>query len=483
VHRFDREPARVPAHDDTVGMTTISAPLRAAPPTASLLDIEALLGFRPSASIALYLRRRRRPPAALRVDLPPAESTDVHEVARVVTGLVARVTGAVSAELVLYGRDSDDRMSMPGHAPLLAAIRSRLVSAGFEVPRASFVVDDHWGDADAVLATVAATGGASPGLAAPSAVPDDPGAPETWHRLPSTVAVLGGALKAPPERPADPHHGPFVPIAPASEQRRARAMAALGVLTQSLPPTRESERSKDGGGDNGRGEVPDEVPGAVASGTQVGDGAAGGGVPRVAGPGADRGAEGDGGGGENGRGEVPDEVGVVETLLRWNDTLSSRRGSLRPSDARSVALLWSLQHRVVRDCVLMLCAWGFDAGVIAFHEATEPDAATIGAASVHDTFVGVGDRAPAPAALRSAIDLLRHLVSCAPQSLAAPALTMLAWLEWARGRGLVADAYLEAGLRADPGYQLARLLQVMIRNGFVPEWIGADSASTLCRPR
>jgi hypothetical protein len=130
-----------------------------------------------------------------------------------------------------------------------------------------------------------------------------------------------------------------------------------------------------------------------------------------------------------------------------------------------------------------MCAWGFEAGVIALHEATEPEGATIGASAVHDTFLGVGDRPPAPGALRSAIDLLRHLVSCAPESMAAPALTMLAWLEWARGRGSVADAYLETCLRVDPEYRLARLLQVMIQHGFVPEWIGADAAPTLCSPR
>lgn len=179
----------------------------------------------------------------------------------------------------------------------------------------------------------------------------------------------------------------------------------------------------------------------------------------------------------------PSEVDIVETLLRWNAVLTVEPGSPPPSDARSVALLWSLRHRVVRDCVLMMCAWGFDAGVIALHEATEPDESAIGAPAVYDTFLGVGRRPPTPGALRSAIDLLRHLVSCAPESMATPALTMLAWLEWARGRGSVADAYLEECRRLDPDYRLALLLQAMIGHGFVPEWMGADSAPTLCRPQ
>ncbi|MGD8166833.1 DUF4192 family protein [Herbiconiux sp. P16] len=403
-------------------MTTISAPLRAAhASSASLLDVEALLGYRPMASIALYLRRRRRPPAVLRVDLPPEPSPDTQDLARVLTGLVARVPGAGSAEIAVFGRESDDRASMGRYLPVARAIRSRLEAAGFEVPRAYFVVKGHWADAEG-LGKAEADG--SPGAARTDARGGSVG--DRWRRLPMGASGRGVARGEPAGHPPDPHHGPFVPIVPASEHRRARSMAALGVLTNSLPP----ERSGEGG--------------TVAR---------------------------------------PSEVDVVETLLRWNAVLSAECGSPLPSDARAVALLWSLRHRVVRDCVLLMCAWGFDSGVIALHEATEPEASTIGAQAVHDTFVGVGARAPAPEALRSAIDLLRHLVSCAPESIAAPALTMLAWLEWARGRGVVADSYLEACHRAEPDYRLARLLRVMLQHGFVPEWIGAESAPTLCRPR
>ncbi|MCS5719899.1 DUF4192 domain-containing protein [Herbiconiux sp. CPCC 205763] len=396
-------------------MTTISSPPRSAPASsASLLDVEALLGYRPVASVALYLRRRRRPPAALRVDLPAGNARDAEELARALTGLVARVPAAVSAEIVVYGRESDDRPSMRGNAPLVRVIRSRLVAAGFEVPRVLFVVRGHWADAQI-------EGGADP-----------------WRRLPVGSSGRGGAPAEIAAHPPDLHHGPFVPIAPASEHRRARAMAALGVLMNALPAD-----APDGGAHPDSG----------------------------------------GGGGGGGGAEELSEVDVVETLLRWNAVLTAGPGSPLPSDARAVALLWSIRHRVVRDCVLMLCAWGFDAGVITLHEATEPEDATVGGQAVHDTVLGVGTRPPDAAGLRSAIELLRHLVSCAPESITAPALTMLAWLEWARGRGLAADSYLEACRRADPDYRLARLLQVMIQHGFVPEWIGVDAGPTLCRSR
>jgi hypothetical protein len=473
-------------------MTTI---IPASAPPATLLDVETLLGSRPTGSIALYLRRRKRPPAALRIDLPvappggreragssgppddseafraperpwwsvpayrrrrsssppptkivPPPPRDPEEVARALTGLVARVTGATSAELVIYGSSRDQRASMGRHLPLLRAIHSRLSSAGFEVPRSFFVIGDHW----------------APVASDNRTVPDD--AVGDWRPFPA--APPGRQDSGEPHSvAADPHHGPFVPIAPALAFRRARAMAALAVLAQAAAPAEPAAE---------RGTDPTDA------------------VRGLDGTGAGQGV------GEQGR------VDVLEALLRWNGALAEAGADDRgmfPSDARSVALVWSLQHRVVRDGVLMLCAWGLDAAVLAVHEATDAAAGatgergdrgqnesadhdalrasptSLGAATVYDTVLGSGARAPDDSALRCAVDLLRYLVACVPEPIAPPALAILAWLEWARGRGSVSAAYLDAADRIDPDYRLTRLLRAAVQHRLVPDWLGADSVA------
>jgi hypothetical protein len=52
----------------------------------------------------------------------------------------------------------------------------------------------------------------------------------------------------------------------------------------------------------------------------------------------------------------------------------------------------------------------------------------------------------------------------------APALTVLAWVQWIRGRGGRCARLLERALSADPGYRLARLLKCVVEQGQLPPW-------------
>ncbi|MCS5733615.1 DUF4192 domain-containing protein [Herbiconiux daphne] len=372
-------------------MSTITT----SPPTTHRLaeivrEVDSVLGLRPSNSLVLVIRRRRRPPAVVRVDLPPPGGAAGDDYAHAITGVVARVTAATAAEIVLYGGPDDGPDDGPPSSaalrPVLERVRSRLSAAGFEVPRAFFVIRGRWADAAE--------------------------RPEAWHPLPAAVVPPAGDVT----RGGDPHHGPFVPIVPLSERRRSRAMASVAVLDR----------------------------------------------PGRADPDAD----------------------VVDVLLRWHDALRADPAAGPPSDARTVSLAWSLRHKLVRDCVLMMCAWGLEAGVVALHEsvqhAAHPDAPEhLPEDRLLSTFLGEGTRAPAPADLARAVGLLRHIVSCVPDSIAAPPLTMLGWLEWARGRGSVAARYFEEGLRADPDYELAGLFLQVIDHALVPEWLGEAPGSPL----
>ncbi|GAB3286311.1 hypothetical protein GCM10027449_32910 [Sinomonas notoginsengisoli] len=52
----------------------------------------------------------------------------------------------------------------------------------------------------------------------------------------------------------------------------------------------------------------------------------------------------------------------------------------------------------------------------------------------------------------------------------APALSILGWIQWARGRGGRSLKYLERALSADPEYRLARLLRRLVEHGELSEW-------------
>lgn len=48
---------------------------------------------------------------------------------------------------------------------------------------------------------------------------------------------------------------------------------------------------------------------------------------------------------------------------------------------------------------------------------------------------------------------------------------MLAWLSWALGRGSLAGQYIRLARAIDPSYSMAELLDTMLSNGMMPEWV------------
>ncbi|AJT40760.1 DUF4192 domain-containing protein [Psychromicrobium lacuslunae] len=62
------------------------------------------------------------------------------------------------------------------------------------------------------------------------------------------------------------------------------------------------------------------------------------------------------------------------------------------------------------------------------------------------------------------------------QQAVAASYSLLGWIEWSRGRGSRAGAYLEAALEVLPGYRLAELLTEVLGSGLLCKW--AKSAAT-----
>ncbi len=162
---------------------------------------------------------------------------------------------------------------------------------------------------------------------------------------------------------------------------------------------------------------------------------------------------------------------AARTLPLWRDALEGLPTELTPE--QMAPLLFSLRDKGIRDCVLMELAWGPAGGRSAARD-TEllNSGGSIGDDSILATFVGDGLKAPSGLRLECGIRLLRHLAGHSPEPWRLAPLTMLAWLEWARGSGTAAGGYLDSALAIGPGYELARLFRTLINTGRVPDWVG-----------
>jgi hypothetical protein len=387
-------------------------------------DIDGVLGYRPAESVAIRIRRPRRAFAVLRLDLPSRVPPDLTTFASVVTGMLARMSGVGAIDIVAFGSDHSHAAWPAGPADppndaererltaVVSALASAADAAGFTVASGWCVSDSHCARSDSSRLR----------------------SRRSWMPLrPSTSAAPAPATAEPASAPtaftpSSGHDGsasrPVHPVDPvAGETFTGRTTTSQDAPSgdphhgRFVPIARAEERRR---------------VHALAALEALGD----------------------------------EEVDVVDLLAAWGSALVLDPGEL--SDARAVWLGRSLQRRLVRDCVLMQCAWGYESGLLALRESLAGPTRPGGA---FDTFIGVGERAPDPRRLRSAVALLRRITECSPDTFCAAPFTMLAWLEWCRGRGSVASAYLGLALEADPSNQLALLFSQLVDSACLPQWI------------
>ncbi|MCC9175016.1 DUF4192 family protein [Arthrobacter sp. zg-Y179] len=168
-------------------------------------------------------------------------------------------------------------------------------------------------------------------------------------------------------------------------------------------------------------------------------------------------------------------------------------------------LLASLCDRGIRDALLVQTAAGHAAAVFGaeangmvrrqVHPVVLPGAADQGvngsgivpllprprrqskaAADFRSILVGRGG-APDWVLLDRAYAVFSDLVPAADQEAKAALLSLLAWMEWARGRGSRAHLHLQHALDARPGYRLALLLRELLGTGILPDWTGSRDGS------
>ncbi|HEY5224191.1 MAG TPA: DUF4192 domain-containing protein [Microbacteriaceae bacterium] len=171
-------------------------------------------------------------------------------------------------------------------------------------------------------------------------------------------------------------------------------------------------------------------------------------------------------------------VGDIDSLFdAWEGLVAFAEVALRLEGATispdlAAQIMLTADCPSLRDVLLFDWAWGRDIGLRTYRLnqrhtrgeliTTEDDGA-LGLA-------GIGMPRPDPERIATAIELLRHLAACAPKSVRAPLLTMLAWLHWALGSGSTAGLFVAQAQKIDPRYGLAELLGSMLQNGMLPEW-------------
>ncbi|MBD7993801.1 DUF4192 domain-containing protein [Arthrobacter sp. Sa2CUA1] len=182
------------------------------------------------------------------------------------------------------------------------------------------------------------------------------------------------------------------------------------------------------------------------------------------------------------------------TMEAWERCFEGTR-----SPARDGLLLASLEAKPIRDAVLVLAAADLSTAVAGSRYWLSADGSAAGgeeaggatagrswasspeAGSVfRSVLIGRGSRfVPDWERLDRAHDALTSLLHSASGEPAAALLTLLGWLEWARGRSSRANLCLSGALQVHPGYRLAQLLQALLMRGELPEW--AQSPKTAWR--
>jgi hypothetical protein len=164
----------------------------------------------------------------------------------------------------------------------------------------------------------------------------------------------------------------------------------------------------------------------------------------------------------------------VEEALEWDESAI---------DANDALLLFVLQAPPMRDLTMLQWASNLATGEVLMDEAErwsrgERDLRMTDMSASPGLMLGYGPR-PDADRIKRGIQLLLTVVSRAEDTERLAPLCMLAWLNWALGRGSRAGRYIDEARTIDPTYGMAELLDAMLSNGMLPEWAFAvpkDSA-------
>ncbi|WGW13328.1 DUF4192 domain-containing protein [Saxibacter everestensis] len=170
------------------------------------------------------------------------------------------------------------------------------------------------------------------------------------------------------------------------------------------------------------------------------------------------------------------EMWAARSIDRWRDAMQRFQNGTEPAASLLGRLAVALCDSWIRDAVLVdIAGWGGRSG----DDEAEPDlvkavATRGGGPEVTRIAAGIAgalDEPPAESRLRLAERLLRHCAACFDDEHRPPCLTVLAWIEWARGHGSAAGHLLDQALQIDPEYRLAVLMETAVSNALMPAWV------------
>lgn len=127
-------------------------------------------------------------------------------------------------------------------------------------------------------------------------------------------------------------------------------------------------------------------------------------------------------------------------------------------------ILRSLQHNTVRDAVLVLAAQDLR---------TAQSAGEL----FRQTLTGSTGSAPRWDRMERASVLCRVLLALGDRYSGPELLSMVSWIEWAKGRGAVAGVLLDRVIAAAPGHQLTELLSTAVNTGMICPWARVTAQS------
>lgn len=163
-------------------------------------------------------------------------------------------------------------------------------------------------------------------------------------------------------------------------------------------------------------------------------------------------------------------------LKRWDTTLEElRKDATPPNKDVLVDLLAQLRSATGRDLLIPLATHGFDVarvGVEGVHPGmrrTEPVQDTR-LADYAGSFLGETGRRPDWERVDALERLLQQLVPYAQDSERENLLCLMAWIEWARGRGTAAGSFVDLCLEEFPQNQFSQLIERFMQLKGVCQW-------------
>lgn len=170
---------------------------------------------------------------------------------------------------------------------------------------------------------------------------------------------------------------------------------------------------------------------------------------------------------------VSQDDNVMECLEAWQRILNMAQShsavTLHEDPELTAVLLGSLGTKFIRDLVPYLASQGLEDTLdIIFGVSFEAQEGAL--APLTDFLLGRGWYAPDWRRVDRLWEVARDLLGVAHGDSRQALLCILAWIEWARGRGTMSLVLLRQAVAENEKYELAVLLQKLMSHGIMPSW-------------